>query len=92
MTETIPTKQRLAKAIKEADPKLVYLIKKAEAGYYDDYESPIATPCIQLVADLRQAGLSDLAERAKNGEFDGAKEEGDAWFEKEGRALLNQKE
>lgn len=88
MSENVRTKERLAAAIKEADPKLVHLIKKAEAGYYDDYESPLATPCMQLVADLMQAGLNDLAKRAQDGEFDGTKEEGDAWMNKEGWDLL----
>jgi len=61
---------------------------KARTGYYDDFESPLATPITQLVTDLRKAGQEKLAQRAINGDFDGTKEEGEAWFNRRGKDLL----
>jgi len=62
--------------------------KKAREGYYDDFRSPLATPIIQLVNDLRAANCDALAKRAIEGEWDGTKEEGDEWFAKEGHKLI----
>jgi hypothetical protein len=81
------TKEKLALALKEAGAPENF-IKRAEAGYYDDFESPLATAIIQLVTDLRVAGLDKLAQRAIDGEFDGTKEEGEEWFNKEGKTLI----
>ena len=63
------------------------MIILAKEGYYSDYDSPLALPCIQLVKDLDALGLTELSDRAKDGEFDGTIEESDAWYEREGRAL-----
>lgn len=77
----IPTTERLANALKEKkDSRLSDMIAKARAGYYDDFKSELATPCLQLVADLKALGLDDLADRAKNGEFDATLEESERWF------------
>lgn len=62
--------------------------KRARDGYYDDFESPLATPIVQLVNDLRACGASELANRATNGAFDSTKEEAEAWFQKEGKDLV----
>lgn len=56
------------------------MVEKAAAGYYDDYRSELAFPISQLVTDARRKGLEDIARRAAAGEFDGTKEEADAWF------------
>lgn len=82
------TKQRLAEAIREYNPDS-HMVKLAEEGYYDDFESPLAAPQTQLLRDLREAGMLDLHKRARNGEFDGTREEAEAWFQREGRHLLN---
>jgi len=80
------TKDRLAEVLRaEGLPEME---RAARAGHYDDYESDIATPIIQLVADLRSAGREDLAKRAMEGEWDGTKQEGEAWFNREGKDLL----
>lgn len=81
------TKENLAKAMEEAGcpPELC---RKARSGYYDDYESPLVTPIVQLVSDLRAIGQVVLARRAQLGEFDGTKEEAEAWFAREGKLLL----
>lgn len=55
----------------------------AGRGYYSDFNSPLDTPCIQLVADLREQGLHELAQRAIDGEFDATKEESDEWAKSE---------
>ncbi len=65
---------------------------KARSGYYHDYLSPLATPCLQLSEDLRQAGTDAalaLRERHHQGEFDATKEESDAWADSpEGQAAF----
>jgi len=86
MTEQ-PTTERLAAAL-EAAAAPAAMIERARAGYYDDYKSELATPCIQLVHDLGAAGLKELQDRAIDGEFDGTREESDAWFQSEGRGML----
>lgn len=64
------------------------MISKAKMGYYSDYDSPLATPCIQLVEDLGKIKAHELIELAKNGEFDATIEESDEWYKREGRALV----
>lgn len=80
------TKERLAQVLREA--KLAKMAALAAQGYYDDFESPLATPIMQLVRDLEAANRPDLAWQAKNGEWDATKEEAEEWFEREGRKLL----
>lgn len=67
--------QELFKIIKaDGGHPQAYLIgniaAQAQKGYYHDFESPLATPKIQLVSDLRGVGLQDLAKRVIDGEFD----------------------
>jgi len=80
------TKNRLARVLREQG--LEEMAAAAEAGRYDDYESESATPIVDLVYRLRTAGREDLARRAIAGEWDGSREEAEAWYEREGRALL----
>ena len=64
---------------------------RAGQGYYHDYLSPLATPCIQLAADLAAAGTPAalaLRERHLNGEFDASREEGEEWFQAHGKHAL----
>lgn len=77
----IATKEKLAQVLHAAG--LFEMEKAARAGRYDDYESPSATPIVDLVRDLLTAGKKELAERAMNGEWDGTKEEADAWEKRE---------
>jgi hypothetical protein len=77
MTTKAPTKERLAQVLHAAG--LFNMERMARAGRYDDFESELATPIVQLVADLREAGREDLAKRAINGEWDCTKEESEAW-------------
>jgi hypothetical protein len=46
------------------------MAKKAIAGEYSDLGSPYATPVIELIRELEAAGHRDLADRARNGDFD----------------------
>jgi len=87
MNDPIPTTERLAKALEEAGAP-ADMIANARKGYYDDYKSELALPCIQLVADLQALGLDDLRRRAMDGEFDGTPEESAAWFAEEGKNFL----
>jgi hypothetical protein len=50
--------------------KLWSMVQKAKDGHYSDFASPYATPVVQLVQELEALGHHDLAERAKNGDFD----------------------
>lgn len=55
---------------------------KARGGYYHDYLSPLAAPCLQLAADLAAAGTPAalaLRKRHLNGEFDATEEEANDW-------------
>lgn len=85
----LSTKERLAQALEALnDPRVKPLIARARDGDFDDYESHSATPQIDLVTELRKLGLTDFAARAMDGEFDGTKEEGEAWYEREGKHLF----
>jgi len=83
----IPTSERLAQVLHSEG--LFEMEKKARSGYYDDFKSPLATPIVQLVIDLEAAGKRELANRARNGEFDATKQEAEAWFEREGKDLIS---
>lgn len=89
-----PTKVRLAEEMRLCavqDPSRAELFealaKKADAGDYDDYESESVTPIGDLAKDLAKIGTKDamwLRRRAIRGDFDGTKEESDAWAKKQG--------
>jgi hypothetical protein len=81
------TKEKLARALIEANAPQS-MVNKARAGYYDDFESPIATPLQSLVLDLQAAKLHELAARAMNGDFDATPEEADMWYQREGKELF----
>lgn len=83
------TADNLAEALAEANAP-VTMVAKARRGYYD-YRSPLAFPILQLVTDCREAGLTIIANRAINGEFDATKEESDAWAaSEEGQATFRE--
>lgn len=81
------TKEKLAVALNESGAPTA-MVELAMAGAYDDFESNSATPINDLIRDSRLAGLDDITQRAMNGDFDGTKEESQAWFEREGKQLL----
>lgn len=83
------TKERLAKELTDAHAP-EWLIRNAQNGMYDDFESSEVNPIMTLVQDCRCAGLEPIAQRAMNGEFDASNEEAEAWFEREGRGLIQQ--
>lgn len=83
------SKQKLAQALEESKAPTDF-IQRAREGYYSDYDSPLTTPCIQLVMDLTKHGFLDLAKMARNGDFDATKEESDAWWEREGKAIADE--
>ena len=90
------TKDRLAAELRKLG--LNDMAQRAEAGYYDDYLSPLPDNIGQLVHDLLEtaASLKDdsrvvailtLRQRAINGDFDGSTAESEAWAASpEGRA------
>ena len=74
------TKDILAAALTEAG--LPEMAAKAATGYYHDFLSPLAAPCLQLSTDLAAAGTPAalaLRDRHHNGEFDASIEEGSEW-------------
>ena len=66
---------------------------QARGGYYHDYLSPLATPELQLLADLQEAAMKFsfprrrdimlLRQRVIDGEFDATEEESDDWAKSE---------
>lgn len=87
-TKPKPTKLRLRDDLiaRNAPPAMV---QKAASGWYDDYESPVGDSIVQLVDDAHAAGLEDIARAAVEGEYDGTKEESEAWAASaEGRAVM----
>ncbi|MBL0320534.1 MAG: hypothetical protein IPP74_14760 [Alphaproteobacteria bacterium] len=83
----ISTAEKLATEMNKAGCP-TWMIEKAQKYHYDDFRSPFATPCINLVNDLQANGFKHLAERAKSGEFDSQKWESDAWADsQEGQAI-----
>lgn len=80
------TKDRLAAVLRQEG--LQRLAGAALLGWFDDYESESATPIVDLVKELRLCGREDLAQRAIAGEWDGTAEEAKAWYEREGRAMV----
>lgn len=69
MTDPIPTTERLTAALVAAGAPPEMIFRSKEGGYYvasgDD-----RSPDLQLMEDLRQAGLESLETRVLEGEFD----------------------
>lgn len=78
----IATSEKLAQVLHSRG--LLEMEWKARLGDYDDVKSDSPTPIIDLVSDLTTAGAHDLAERAKQGEWDATSGEWEA-AEKEGK-------
>jgi len=85
-----PTTERLAQALEALkDDRLAEIIKKARAGYYDDFKSPLTMPEMQLIADLKPFGHPEFIERVIHGEFDAREWESKEWAESpEGQAVF----
>lgn len=91
MTDSEHTTAILARALEAIPGAPQDMIDRARAGYYHEYLSPLATPEVQLVADLRDlAGrramppasrrmLLNLAKDVINGKHDASKAESDEW-------------
>ncbi len=54
----------------EQHSKVRAIIEKAESGYYHDFDTPIATPKMQLHTDLLDAGLVEIDKKMQNGDYD----------------------
>lgn len=72
------TTERLARALEFANAPKVMVVA-ARAGCYDDFGSESPTPLMDLVRDLNQAGLTGLAQRVMDGEFDASRAEAEEW-------------
>jgi hypothetical protein len=46
------------------------LALRAESGEFSDFASKHAAPVLELVKELTKAGAQDLAQRAREGDFD----------------------
>jgi hypothetical protein len=78
----------LVAALKEAGAP-ADLVIRATGDAFHDFKSESATPIVDLVRACERVGLSDIAARARQGEFDATREEAEAWAESpEGRAAL----
>lgn len=70
-----PSTQRLIKDLEAARTKentrtIDEIIARARTEAYHDFLSQSVSPIMDLVTDLRRAGLDKLAEKAKEGEYD----------------------
>jgi hypothetical protein len=90
------TKLKLAIRLQEISEDLA---KRAETGEFSDFESQHACPKIELVGclsqiyktttNLKRAQLAhNLATEVMEGKWDETREEADAWYQSEGKALL----
>lgn len=46
------------------------MIELAKLGFYDDFESPSATPIMDLVSQAARLGLYTIVHNAKEGKYD----------------------
>lgn len=74
--------ERLAAAISgyNQDGKHDKLMARAAAGEFTDYSDAHACPITELHRLCRKYGLSELADRVANGDFDATKDESDEWM------------
>lgn len=56
------------------------LADRADAGEFTDYADTHACPITELYRLCRQYGLSELAARVADGEFDATRDESDEWM------------
>lgn len=86
------TKDILADALMKAG--LGDMSLRARSGYYHDYLSPLATPCVQLATDLKAVGTPAalaLLSRHLNGDFDATLAESEDWINSaDGKEALSQ--
>jgi hypothetical protein len=92
VSEREHTTVKLARALKAIPGVPPEMIKRATDGYYHDYLSPLATPDVQLVTDLRELAdrpatprnsrplLRALAKAVTDGQYDASKEESEQWM------------
>jgi hypothetical protein len=80
------TKDKLAEALMTVG--LIDMSLRARDGYYHDFLSPLATPEMQLCADLmdmairlpdRRSAILAIRTKVIDGEFDASLEESDEW-------------
>jgi hypothetical protein len=91
MTDSEHTTAKLARALEGIPGVPNEMIEHARTGFYHDYLSPLDTPAVQLVADLRELAarpgtprnsrplLRVLATAVIDGQYDASKEESDEW-------------
>lgn len=54
----------------ERTPGTLRIIRRAEVGHYHDLLTEVAAPKMELISDLRQEGLENLANAVMRGEYD----------------------
>jgi hypothetical protein len=93
--EAESTAARLAAALQAVPGVPSSMVVLAGAGYYDDFKSSLATPELQLIADLRalvrdpgtprdsRQLIGALVQRVYKGDFDATSAESAAWMRSE---------
>jgi hypothetical protein len=64
------THERLEIALREAGAP-ADMCERAGQGYYGDFTSSLAFPITTLINDCMALGLTEIADRARKGDFDG---------------------
>jgi len=83
-TDAVHTTEKLARALEKTnDPRVRPLVWRARRGYYHAFLSPLDFPQIQLVHDLQELGMEELAQRVIDDEFDASPAESQAWMASE---------
>lgn len=75
------TKERLVEALRDAQSP-IWIINEAREGRFDDFDGWSTFPIKDLVDTAKANGLTDIAARAREGDFDSTREEAIEWFKK----------
>jgi hypothetical protein len=74
----LPSWERLARFLEREDAP-AFMVERARAKHYSDFDSTLTTPCVQLIKDAKALNLYRVVNAAKQGLFDATKKESDDW-------------
>ena len=80
--ENLPSWERLARYLEREDAP-TFLVERARAKVYSDFDSTLTAPCVALVRDAKRFGLHRVVAAAKSGAFDATKKESADWADRQ---------